>query len=91
MRVISYNLRKHKASGELMSLARNFGIDVLCLQECDSSDLPDTLGPLHLADYTKGNRLGLAIYYRTDRFTALETKTFAPEEVHARPRDGTGP
>ncbi|MEN8582104.1 endonuclease/exonuclease/phosphatase family protein [Arthrobacter sp. KBS0703] len=77
MRVISYNLRKHKASGELVSLARNFGIDALCLQECDSAELPDTLGPLQLADFTKGNRLGLAIYYRSDRFTALETKTFA--------------
>jgi endonuclease/exonuclease/phosphatase family metal-dependent hydrolase len=85
MRVISYNLRKHKASGELMSLARNFGIDVLCLQECDSSDLPDTLGPLHLADYTKGNRLGLAIYYRADRFTALDTQTFAlKKSMHDR-------
>ncbi|MDQ0619136.1 endonuclease/exonuclease/phosphatase family protein [Arthrobacter globiformis] len=85
MRVISYNLRKHKASGELMNLARNFGIDVLCLQECDSSDLPDTLGPLHLADYTKGNRLGLAIYYRIDRFTALDTQTFSlKKSMHDR-------
>ena len=56
-------------------MARNFGIDALCLQECDSADLPKTLGPLHLADFTKGNRLGLAMYYRTERFTALETKT----------------
>src|SRR6476620_9256815 len=77
MRVISYNLRKHKASGELVSLARNFGIDALCLQECDAAELPDTLGPLHLADFTKGHRLGMAIYYRTDRFTARENKTFA--------------
>lgn len=49
---------------------------MLCLQECDSADLPDTLGPLHLADSTRRNRLGLAIYYRQDRFEALETKTF---------------
>lgn len=77
MQVISYNLRNHKASGELAHLARNFEIDALCLQECDSAQLPATLGPLHLADFTKGNRLGLAIYYRTDRFTAVETKSFA--------------
>jgi endonuclease/exonuclease/phosphatase family metal-dependent hydrolase len=77
IRVISYNLRKHQASGELVDLARDFGIDALCLQECDTSDLPDTLGPLHLADATKGNRLGLAIYYHQDRFTAHGTKTFA--------------
>ncbi|MGO4186636.1 endonuclease/exonuclease/phosphatase family protein [Pseudarthrobacter sp. TAF60_1] len=77
MRVISYNLRKHKASGELVALAQDFGVDALCLQECDTTDLPDTLGDLQLADSTKGNRLGLAIYYRPDRFTAHGTNTFA--------------
>ncbi|MET1088506.1 MAG: endonuclease/exonuclease/phosphatase family protein [Arthrobacter sp.] len=85
MRVISYNLRKHKASGELLALARNHDIDALCLQEVDASDLPETLGPLHLADATKGNRLGLAIYYRTSRFTALDTQSFAlKKSVHDR-------
>jgi endonuclease/exonuclease/phosphatase family metal-dependent hydrolase len=85
MRVISYNLRKHKASGELLALAKNFGVDALCLQEVDSGDLPDTLGPLHLADTTKGNRLGLAIYYRSSRFTAVDTQSFAlKKSVHDR-------
>lgn len=77
MRVISYNLRKHKASGELMHLATEFGVDAMCLQECDSKDLPVTIGPLRLADTTKTNRLGLAIYYREDRFTAVSTQSFA--------------
>jgi endonuclease/exonuclease/phosphatase family metal-dependent hydrolase len=76
IRVISYNLRKHRASDELTDLATGFNIDLLCLQECDTQDLPETMGPLHLADSTKGNRLGLAIYYRQDRFTSLETKAF---------------
>jgi endonuclease/exonuclease/phosphatase (EEP) superfamily protein YafD len=85
MRVISYNLREHKASGELLALARNHNIDALCLQEVDSSDLPETLGPLHLADATKGNRLGLAIYYRTSRFTAVDTQSFAlKKSIHDR-------
>ena len=85
MRVISYNLRKVKASGELLALARNHDIDALCLQEVDASDLPETLGPLHLADATKGNRLGLAIYYRTSRFTALDTQSFAlKKSMHDR-------
>jgi len=77
IRVISYNLRNHQASGELVDLAQDFQADALCLQECDTTKLPDTVGPLHLADATKGNRLGLAIYYRRERFTAYETKTFA--------------
>jgi endonuclease/exonuclease/phosphatase family metal-dependent hydrolase len=85
MRVISYNLRKHKASGELLALARNFAVDALCLQEVDAGDLPEALGPLRLADTTKGNRLGLAIYYRTSRFTAVDTQSFAlKKSVHDR-------
>jgi endonuclease/exonuclease/phosphatase (EEP) superfamily protein YafD len=50
---------------------------VLCLQECDTAALPAEVGPLHLADSTKRNRLGLAIYYRRDRFTAVKTESFA--------------
>lgn len=85
IRVISYNLRKHNASGELVDLARDFEIDALCLQECDTDDLPETIGDLHLADSTKGNRLGLAIYYRKDRFTAYDTQTFAlKKSLHDR-------
>ena len=77
LRVISYNLRKHTASGELEKLVADHGIDMLCLQECNTEDLPPTVGSLHLADSTNGNRLGLAIYYHRDRFTTLETKTFS--------------
>ncbi len=76
-KVISYNLRKNRASGELRGLADRFDPDVLCLQECDTLELPAEVGPLHLADATRRNRLGLAIYYRRDRYTAITTKTFA--------------
>ncbi|MES2171241.1 MAG: endonuclease/exonuclease/phosphatase family protein, partial [Actinomycetota bacterium] len=50
MRVISYNLRENHASGELIALAENNDLDVLCLQEADTSLLPAELGNLHLAD-----------------------------------------
>ncbi|MGO4692437.1 endonuclease/exonuclease/phosphatase family protein [Glaciibacter sp. 2TAF33] len=85
MQVISYNLRKNHASGELVELAENFDIDVLCLQECDTEDLPANVANLHLADSTKRNRLGLAVYYRKDRFTAVATKTFSlKKSLHDR-------
>lgn len=85
IRVISYNLRKHRASNELNQLAREFELDALCLQECDAAELPAVLGPLRLADSTKGNRLGLAIYYRDERFTPLETRSFALQKsIHDR-------
>jgi endonuclease/exonuclease/phosphatase family metal-dependent hydrolase len=85
MRVISYNLREHSASGELIALAQDFDVDVLCLQEADTHDLPHTIGPMNLADSTKGNRLGLAVYYRQDRFTLQETNAFAlKKSMHDR-------
>jgi len=77
IRVISYNLRKNHASGELVDLVHKFNPDVLCLQECDTTDLPVDVGALRLADSTKRNRLGLAVYYRTDRFSTLETQAFS--------------
>jgi endonuclease/exonuclease/phosphatase family metal-dependent hydrolase len=49
---------------------------VLCLQECDTTDMPANIDELHLADSTKRNRLGLAVYYNKERFTARETKAF---------------
>jgi len=77
MKVISYNLRKNRASGELIALAEQYDPDILCLQECDTVELPAEVGLLHLADSTVRNRLGLAIYYRRDRFTAVKTQAFA--------------
>lgn len=74
MRVISYNLRKHAAIGELSDLIAEHEPNLLCLQEIDTDRMPDDLGPMHLADATRGNRLGLAIYYHHERFAALETK-----------------
>lgn len=60
-------------------------LDVLCLQECDTGELPAEISKLHLADSTKRNRLGLAVYYRRDRFTAVKTTAFAlKKSLHDR-------
>lgn len=85
IKIASYNLRKNHASFELAALVGDHGIDILCLQECDTSDLPPSIGDLVLADSTRLNRLGLAIFYRAERFTAHETKTFAlKKSLHDR-------
>lgn len=68
MRAISYNLRKHRAAGELAALVDAHGADVLCLQEADTTDIPPVLGGLRLAEATQRNRLGLAVYYRESSF-----------------------
>jgi endonuclease/exonuclease/phosphatase (EEP) superfamily protein YafD len=85
IRVISYNLRENHAVGEILDLANNNSLDVLCLQECNSAELPEQVGDLSLADATKTNRLGLALYYRKGRFTAVKSGTFAlKKSLHDR-------
>lgn len=76
IRVISYNLRKHRAIGELAKLADTPDLDAICLQEVFAAELPAEIGNLHLADATKRNRLGLAVYYRKDRFEQKASQSF---------------
>jgi endonuclease/exonuclease/phosphatase family metal-dependent hydrolase len=76
LRIISYNLREHAARGELSALSDANDVDVLCLQECDSTDMPEWLGHMVLVDQTKTNRLGLSMYCREERFTVNSTRVF---------------
>ncbi|MBS1674362.1 MAG: endonuclease/exonuclease/phosphatase family protein [Actinobacteria bacterium] len=72
MRIISYNLRKHRAVHELGDLVEANDPDVLCLQEGDTLSLPESVGGLVLAHTTQNNRLGLAIYYRASAFNLVD-------------------
>lgn len=83
LRIGSYNLWKNAASHELEALVEDHALDVLCLQECDSTQLPSQIGPLHRAASTERNRLGLAIYHRESEFEASETAVFTlPKSFH---------
>ncbi|MGX1701057.1 endonuclease/exonuclease/phosphatase family protein [Microbacterium sp. NPDC055357] len=85
MKVISYNLRKHRAASELVQLVEHHGADVLCLQEADTTDIPDAIGGLRLADATSRNRLGLAVYYRENTYRAIEVRSLAlKKSLHDR-------
>lgn len=85
MKVISYNLNKHKAVGELDALVDSTGADILCLQEADTEGLPDRIAGLELADATSRNRLGLALYYRRNTFAALQVRSMAlKKSLHDR-------
>lgn len=77
MQVVSYNLRQHRAKGEILALAQDYAPDVLCLQEADTNDIPEQLGELSLAASTKNNRLGLAAYYRASRFDLVASSVHA--------------
>lgn len=76
LNIISYNLKYNRATGELDNLSQLYDADVLCVQECYSELLPSHIGKLELADKTKSNRLGLAIFFRSDRFRVLRTDSF---------------
>ncbi|WP_431801880.1 endonuclease/exonuclease/phosphatase family protein [Microbacterium sp. bgisy203] len=85
MKVISYNLNKHKAFGELEELVESTGADILCLQEAVSGELPGDIAGLQLVDATARNRLGLAVYLRRNTFTALEVRSLAlKKSLHDR-------
>ena len=77
MKLISYNLNKHKAAGELEELVESTGADVLCLQAAVTGDLPAAISGLQLAEATARNRLGLAVYYRRNTYEALEVRSLA--------------
>ncbi|GAA5147345.1 hypothetical protein GCM10025768_07230 [Microbacterium pseudoresistens] len=76
MKVISYNLRKHRAADELGALVAEHAPDVLCLQEADSAALDERLGDLTLVEATQGNRLGLAVYHRANTFDVVGVSAF---------------
>lgn len=85
MKVISYNLRKHRAASELTRLVEQHGADVLCLQEADTTGIPDAIGGLRLAEATARNRLGLAVYYRENTYRAVEVRSLAlKKSLHDR-------
>ncbi|GEB44093.1 MULTISPECIES: endonuclease/exonuclease/phosphatase family protein [Microbacterium] len=85
MKVISYNLNKHRAAGELVDLVEKHEADVLCLQECDSTDIPERIGGLRLAEATQRNRLGLALYYRENTFRAEDVRAIGlKKSLHDR-------
>ena len=85
MKVISYNLNKHKAIGELDDLVEATGADILCLQEAVTGELAPEVAGLQLVDATARNRLGLAVYLRRNTFDALEVRSLAlKKSLHDR-------
>lgn len=85
MKVISYNLRKNRALGEIHALAEGHKTDILCLQEADTLRLPAEFGHLKLAGLTEQNRLGLALYVSADRFEMLESRSVSlKKSLHDR-------
>jgi len=73
VKVLSYNLRKHRAAAELAALEEAHEPDVLCLQEADVAALPETIDEMRLAAATDRNRLGLAVYYRENTFRLVDS------------------
>ncbi len=83
MRVISYNLRKHKASGELLALARNHDIDALCLQEVDSGGSARHPGPAAPGGRHQGQPAGAGHLLPHQPLHGAGHAVLRPEEVDA--------
>lgn len=85
MKVISYNLRKHRAVVELEELVAAHDPDILCLQEAETLSLPARVGALSLAQSTTRNRLGLAVYYRASALRPTAVRAVAlKKSMHDR-------
>lgn len=85
MRIISYNLQKNRAAGELAALVEEHQAGILCLQEADVDALPRSLGGLELVNATYGNRLGLAVFYHPAMYRVKEARTFGlKKSLHDR-------
>lgn len=77
MQLLSYNLLKNRAFDELSGLSKKYSPDILCLQEVDVHKLPRELGHLTLAIGTEKNRLGLAIYLDSSRYSIEDVNSFS--------------
>ncbi|HSX02490.1 MAG TPA: endonuclease/exonuclease/phosphatase family protein [Candidatus Saccharimonadia bacterium] len=67
--VLSYNLWLHRAYIELPELIEQSAADVVCLQECRTTRLAQTLGGLTLVSLDQLHQdTGLAIYVNTTRW-----------------------
>jgi endonuclease/exonuclease/phosphatase family metal-dependent hydrolase len=75
IKLISYNLKYHRANSELTELVKSYDADILCIQECHSEKLPDRIGDLVLAEKTENGRFNLATYYRKGRFFSTESSS----------------
>ncbi len=80
LKIISYNLHYNRANTELADLVRAYDTDVLCVQECDAEQLPSTIAHLTLADMTKDSRLTMAMYYRSKRFSVINSSSYSLEQ-----------
>lgn len=80
LKIISYNLKYHRANKELESLVDLYDADILCVQECHADKLPDTIGNLVLGEKTLTGKFNLAIYYRKGRFFATDASSHTLKE-----------
>lgn len=80
LKIISYNLHYNRANTELVDLVKTHSADMLCVQECETEELPARIAHLQLAETTKDNRLGMAMYYRFERFERINSDSYTLEQ-----------
>lgn len=76
LKIISYNLKFHRANMELAGLVERYEADILCIQECFAEQLPARIAGLTLANKTLTGKFNLAIYYRPERLKSIDTSSY---------------
>lgn len=76
MKVVSYNLRHHRAVEEIADLAERHAVDVLCVQEAHAAELPAHAVGLELAATTSTGLLGLGVYVDASRYAVTASRSF---------------
>lgn len=75
LKLISYNIEKHKAVKELSSLIKATRATSICIQEAKTESLPKNIEGLELVASTPQNRLGLAIYADLKSYQLIDVFT----------------
>jgi endonuclease/exonuclease/phosphatase (EEP) superfamily protein YafD len=76
VKILSYNLRHHRAAEEISALAADHAVDVLCVQEAHAAELPSRAAGLELSATTSTGLLGLGIYVDPARFAVTASRAF---------------
>jgi exodeoxyribonuclease-3 len=76
LHLITYNLRRHTAYGDVAELIRDHSPDMICLQECHTSKLADTIGDMSIAAKSKIGKSGLAVYAKTGNYAVVSSASY---------------
>lgn len=91
VRILTYNIKFHRAYKDLETLVKKYRPDFLCTQEIDIKNLHDKIANLQLAATTRVGTMGLATYANYKKFEVTKSESIGLssvwyEHVNRQPR-----